>query len=76
MTINPNQPSKVRATFHISPALLQELRGASEELGTPLSTLVTAAVRRHLIELRRYSDHPGVSFPPVSRLKGGRPRKH
>ena len=73
-----NQPSKVRATLYLPPAVLEEARNASVHLaGFParmtLTKLVEAALRKELLRLKEtYND--GQDFPERSEnLKGGRP---
>jgi hypothetical protein len=81
----PRQPKppaprdrKVRATFHVPAALVDEARSAVIALAGPplrltLAALVETALRRELERLRK-AHHDGQPWPPSSApLVGGRP---
>jgi hypothetical protein len=69
---------KVRATFHVPAALVDEARSAVIALAGPplrltLAALVERALRRELERLRK-AHHDGQPWPPASApLVGGRP---
>ena len=73
-----NQPSKVRATLYLPPAVLEEARNATVHLaGFParmtLPKLVEAALRKDLLRLKE-TYNEGQDFPErCDNLKGGRP---
>jgi hypothetical protein len=71
---------KVRATFHISAELLDELRGVAVSLSGPpvrltLSDLAESALRTETQRLRRLHT-TGKRFPKrAQELRGGRPTR-
>jgi hypothetical protein len=74
----PERSPKVRATFHITEALLEEIRDAVVALSGPPTRLTLAAfaetaLRRELDRLRD-DRNGGAAFPPRDgELRGGRP---
>lgn len=74
----PRRQARIRATFYLSPELLDEARNATVFLaGYPLRLTLTRLVEQALrAELRRLKDahNAGEEFPPrTEELKGGRP---
>jgi hypothetical protein len=69
---------KVRATFHVPAALVEDARSAVIALAGPplrltLAALVESALRRELDRLKK-AHNDGKPWPPVTeRLVGGRP---
>lgn len=76
--VDPSSRQKVRATFHLSHALVDEARNATVALSGPpirltLARFVEEALRRELQRLREVHD-AGSPFPPRdAELTGGRP---
>ena len=69
---------KVRATFHLSVDLLEELRNAAVALSGPperltLSALIEAGLRKELERLKKHYTGGRGFAPRASGLKGGRP---
>lgn len=75
---DPSSQRKVRATFHLPPALVDEARNATVALSGPpmrltLARLVEDALRREVQRLREVHN-AGSPFPPRGAdLVGGRP---
>lgn len=70
--------AKVRATFHVSAALLEEARDAVVALSGPPTRLTLAELAeralRHELERLKREHHEGRAFPRRSdELRGGRP---
>ena len=75
---HPCSPPKVRATFYVSPDVLEEARNTTVYLaGYPVRLTLTQLVENALrAELKRLRDqhHAGQQFPQrAGELKGGRP---
>lgn len=77
---NERRGSKVRATFHISAELLDELRDAAVSLSGPpdrmtLSDLAEGALRREVERLKRVHRGGKTFARRGQELRGGRPIK-